>query len=282
MVSITTRVNLFLFFFIYSLEVLPQVNIWENTCCKSKVELIPFLAEGSDNTAIIICPGGSYFWHSMQTEGYEVAHWLQMNGISAFVLRYRVGGYFAFFSHYRLLFKGHTYPAPQEDLHQAIAYLRQHAETYSISSERIGAMGFSAGAHLAMSGAELFKKNERPAFVAAIYPVVTMCNDYVHKRSRRGLLGERDKKNPKLCELLSLERHVPADCPPVFIVNCKDDPIVDYKHSVALDSALTVQGIPHKYIQYPTGGHGFGASDQKGSAECRKWKQAFLDWLNQL
>ena len=69
------------------------LNIWEGTGCKAKVTLTPYLAEGSGNTAVIVCPGGSYFWLDKKTEGDGVAQWLQSEGISAFVLEYRVGAY---------------------------------------------------------------------------------------------------------------------------------------------------------------------------------------------
>ena len=75
---------------------------------------------------------------------------------------------------------------------------------------------------------------------------------------------------------------MPADCPPVFLVNCKDDPVVDCRNSELLDSALTRQQVPHRYIQYQTGGHGFGASDHKGTAECRQWKEEFMAWFRRL
>jgi acetyl esterase/lipase len=140
-------------------------------------------------------------------------------------------------------------------------------------------MGFSAGGHLVMSSVELFDKSEWPAFVVPVYPVVTMTEPCVHKRSRRALLGESRVRNRRLCDSLSLERHVPDGCPPVFLVNCKDDPTVDYRNSELLDSALTAHHVPHTYIQYKTGGHGFGASDVKGTAECRQWRTAFLEWF---
>ena len=143
-------------------------------------------------------------------------------------------------------------------------------------------MGFSAGGHLVMSAAEWFRPQERPDFVVPVYPVVTMTKNCVHKRSRRALLGESKVKDARLRDSLSLEQHVPADCPPVFLVNCKDDPVVDYRNSVLLDSALQARHIPHVYLQYQTGGHGFGASEKKGSPECRQWKQAFLAWVREL
>jgi len=241
--------------------------------------MTPYLAPGKGNTAIIVCPGGSYFWHDMKHEGSVVGEWLQANGISAFVLKYRTACAFAFATHYRHILRGTRYPDAQEDLLQTIRYIKQHAQEYGIDTCRIGAMGFSAGGHLVMSAAELFAPQDRPAFIAPIYPVVTMVNPWVHKRSRRGLLGDSRKGNKLLRDSLSLERHVPQDCPPVFLVNCKDDPIVDWHNSQVLDSALTAKGIPHIYLQYKTGGHGFGASDTKGTPECRQWKNEFLKWM---
>lgn len=260
----------------------PQINIWEGTSCKKTVTLTPYIAPEPNGIAVIVCPGGSYFWHDTNAENYVAAQWLQQNGISAFVLNYRTGYVPAFIFHYRLVFRGNRYPDPQDDLRQAIHFLKAHAEDYGINTEKIGAMGFSAGGHLVMSAAELFEQEDRPAFIVSVYPVVTMTEDCVHKRSRRGLLGDSRTHNEALKDLLSLERHVPSDCPPVFLVNCKDDPVVDYRNAVLLDSALTAKNIPHEYLQFKTGGHGFGASETKGTAECRQWKERFLKWIKYL
>lgn len=274
------RLTLILISVLIAASALTAVNIWEETLGHERVELTPYIATGDVKpVSVIVCPGGSYFWHDINVEGHDVARWLQQNGITAFVLKYRAGGVWAFVSHYRLLWRGHRYPDPQDDLLQALRYVRSHAGKFGIDPTRIGAMGFSAGGHLVMSAAELFPQDERPAFVAPIYPVVTMTHECVHKRSRRGLLGDSKTRDAALRDTLSLELHVPTDCPPVFLVNCVDDPIVDYRNSVLLDSALTAQGVKHVYLQYRTGGHGFGASDTKGTAECRQWKEKFLEWI---
>lgn len=264
---------------IISVTSLANINIWEGEPHRHKVELVPYTTEGKSDLAIIVCPGGSYFWHGMRVEGHDVAKWLQQNGISAFVLKYRTGGAWAFFSHYRLLWRGNRYPDPQNDLLQALRYVRQHSQDYGINTDNVGVMGFSAGGHLVMSAAELFDKEDRPAFVAAIYPVVTMTQSCVHKRSRRGLLGDSQVNNMDLCDLLSLEKHVTPSCPPVFLVSCVDDPTVDYRNSVLLDSALTVNHVNHVYLQFSSGGHGFGASETKGTPESRQWKSVFLNWI---
>lgn len=263
-------------------QVYGQVNIWEGTRTKHRVDLTAYRAKGDNCPAIVVCPGGSYFWHDMESEGHAVGKWLQANGISAFVLRYRTGYVPAFVTHYRLLLRGNRYPDPQDDLRQALRHIRQNAAAYGIDTMRIGVMGFSAGGHLVMSSVELFPKAEWPAFIVPIYPVVTMTAPCVHKRSRRGLLGDSREHNRKLCDSLSLERHVPQGCPPVFLVNCKDDPIVNPHNAELLDSALTANGVSHRFIQYKTGGHGFGASSDKGTDECRQWKNEFLAWLGKL
>lgn len=257
-----------------------QINIWESTSCKKHVELTPYIAQNPNAPAVIVCPGGSYYWHDMQTEGHDVAKWLQANGISAFVLKYRTAKATAFIFGYRLIFRGNRYPDPQNDLRRTIQLLKERSEEFGIDTTKIGAMGFSAGGHLVMSAAELFADNDRPCFVAPIYPVVTLVEPCVHKRSRRGLLGDNRTRNKELREHLSLEKNVPDNCPPVFLVNCVDDPIVDYHNSELLDSALTARDVVHKYIQYRAGGHGFGASDTKGTAECREWRQEFIKWFD--
>lgn len=271
---------LLLLFLTQATKAFSQINIWEGTDVGHRVMMTPYLAPGDHRPAVIVCPGGSYFWHDMVNEGDSVGRWLQSNGISAFVLRYRTAYVPAFIFHYRLLFRGNRHPDPINDLRQALRYVRSHAGQFGVDTTRLGVMGFSAGGHLAMSSVELLPKSEWPAFVAPIYPVVTMSADCVHKRSRRGLLGDSREHNRRLQDSLSLERHVPADCPPVFLLNCKDDPIVDYHNSELLDSALTARQVPHIYIQYKTGGHGFGASSKKGTAESRQWRQRFLVWLH--
>ena len=274
-----------LFFLVGTITAQEAVYLWEGQDVHNgkQVTLTPFLADNNaDGTAIIVCPGGSYFWLDEDNEGDNVARWLNANGISAFVLRYRVAGIREFIWHYRRVFRGNQHPDMLDDAQRAIVYVKEHADEYKINPNRLGIMGFSAGGHLSMSTACFFDNEEnRPAFAAPIYPVVTMEEPYVHERSRRALLGDRRCKNQTMRDSLSLERHVPDDCPPIFLVNCLDDDVVDYQNSVMLDSALTVKNIEHKYVQYQTGGHGFGASETRGTEESRQWKNEFLKWLEE-
>ena len=274
-----------------------QVKIWEGLDISygRRVKLTSFLAdENPTGTAVIVCPGGSYYWLDKKNEGDTVAMWLQSQGISAFVLEYRAAGIPAFAYRHRAIFRGRQHPDMITDAQRALQWVRTHAEEYHINPDKVGMLGFSAGGHLALSTAWFHnhdflkdagvenETNLRPAFVGAIYPVVTMVKPYVHKRSRRGLLSEKHHRDPVMCDSLSRERHVPADCPPVFLANCVDDPVVDYRNSVVLDSALTAAHVDHRYIQFQTGGHSFGASEKRGTAECREWKTEFLKWLAEI
>lgn len=274
-----------------------RLRLWEGTGVGAgSVTMDVYLPEGADHAtpAVIVCPGGSYCWHDRLTEGHDVARWLQRNGVAAMVLNYRVQGIFQYVTHSRLIVPGRRHPMMLQDLQMALLTVRRNARRWNVCPDSVGAMGFSAGGHLVMSAGEFFHSDFlaplgivadhglRPDFVASIYPVVTMAGEATHRRSRRALLGEYGKYSRRMRDSLSLERHVPADCPPVFLVNCKDDPVVDYRNSLLLDSALTARGVPHRYIQYWTGGHGFGASDTKGTAECRQWRGEFLRWLRGL
>ena len=241
------------------------------------LDMAEHLPDKPTETAVIVCPGGSYFWLDCKTEGDSVARSLQRAGIAAYVLKYRTGGILPFITHSRLVVPGHHYPMPLDDVQDAIRQLRNLGKY-----KRVGVMGFSAGGHLALSSAIFGQGELRPDFIVPCYPVVTMSRSCVHKRSRRGLLGEWKKSSREMCDSLSLERHVTSDMPPVFLVHCVDDPIVNYQNSVLMDSALTACHVPHRYLQYQTGGHGFGTTWSKTSEEASHWFGDFLKWLSMI
>ena len=272
------------------------VALWEGEKMPfgEQVMLYAFRPETPNGISVIVCPGGSYHWHDQEDEGMKVGEWLSANGITAFVLIYRAAGKVEVAMPVRLVFRGKRHPDMITDAQRALQYAGEHAAEYGIDRDKIGMMGFSAGGHLVMSAACFNETdflqlsgietdvNLRPAFVVPVYPVVTMEPPYVHRRSRRGLLGNNRVADATMRDSLSLEKHIPDNCPPVFLINCVDDPIVQYQNSELLDSALMQKNVPHRYIQYETGGHGFGASDEKGSPECRQWRAEFLDWLGSL
>ncbi len=272
------------------LAVQAQENIWQGTSCKAKqATLTAYMPEGTPRAAVIICPGGNYHWLEKDAEGTKVAQWLVSEGYAAYVLRYRVAGKMEYVSKYRTVIRGNRHPDQICDLQRAIQLVRQRY------NGPVGVLGFAAGGHLAAMSGAFFDTNFlerynikpevslRPDFLASIYPVVTLTDErYVHKRSRLGLMGERTVKRILLRDSLSMENHMRPDMPPVFLVNCADDPVIDAHNSQMLDSALRANRVPHRYLEFETGGHGFGADSTKMTPEVATWQQSFTDWLHAL
>ncbi len=249
----------------------------------SRITVYPADSTANTGIAVVVCPGGSYCWHDMEYEGRQVAQWLNSQGINAFLLKYRVANISAFCIGYRVIGLGNKYPDMLADVEEALQMVYARAEEMHIDTTRIGVMGFSAGGHLAMMSGTHNRTHYKPHFICAVYPVVTMADKrYVHRRSRRGALGVWGQFNKTMRDSLSIEKHITGDCPPVFLINCKDDPVVTYRNAELLDSALIANSVEHRYIQYRTGGHGFGASEEKGTDESRQWKNEFLKWISSL
>lgn len=273
------------------------IHIWDGTPVKAHgVTLTPYLPAPGTSTgaAVVVCPGGSYHWLDITTEGHQVARDLSRRGIAAFVLKYRVAGVFAFITHYRRLGGGNRHPMMVQDVQRAIELVRERAAEYGVDEHRVGVMGFSAGGHQALMAAAhghtdflqqlgiQHTASLYPDFIAPIYPVVSMTHPCTHRRSRRGLMSERHAGNKALREYLSMELHAASITCPVFILNCKDDPVVDWRNSQLMADALDKAGVKHLYVQYPTGGHGFGTTPSKTSTQAARWLDTFILWLKDI
>ena len=239
-------------------------------------EMTSFMAENNTNgTAVIICPGGSYCYLGIKKEGIEVARWLQKNGISSFVLRYRTG------------LRNNRHPAMIQDLQRAIQFVRENHAIYRIDTCKVGVMGFSAGGHLAGTAATYYQTNFmekmgvepnvslRPDFTAMIYPVVSMTDSLAHKKSRRNLLGRQ--YSPELQHMMSLEHHVHTGMPPMYIIHCTQDKTVDYRNSQYYTEELARKNIPCEFISYDEYGHGFGINPN--CTHAPSWINRFIPWL---
>jgi len=246
------------------------IKIWDGMDVSIKhkwSELIVFLPENSNSSGIsvIICPGGSYFWLDMKKEGFEVAKYLNKQGITAFVLKYRTAMF------------GNHYPAMIQDLERAIQIVKTNCKEYNIHPDKIGIMGFSAGGHLAGTAAIYAKDETKPYFVAMIYPVVSMQEPICHKLSRRNLLGKNHSNELK--EKMSLEKNIHAGIPPVFLLHCTGDKTVDYQNSVIFAKKLTENNVKHLFLLFDEkkrGGHGFGI---KPNGKTTGWIDEFLKWI---
>jgi acetyl esterase/lipase len=161
--------------------------------------------EQKNGTAVIVCPGGGLVALEMNSEGIEVAKYLAARGVTAFVLKYRVAHtgddatqeFIALMSDRQKLGEmiGKILPLATSDALAAVTYVRQHASEWGISAKRVGIIGFSAGADIALGVGFQYTPEGRPAFIAPIYSSARRFKDTA----------------------------VPADAPPMFIAAATDD-----------------------------------------------------------
>ncbi len=225
-------------------------------------------------TGIIVCPGGGYVHLAMSYEGTDIAKWLNTMGISAFVLKYRLG-------------PKYHHPAELDDAQRAIRYVRAHAAEFGIDPHHIGVWGFSAGGHLASTAGTHFdngtpnsadpidRESSRPDFMILAYPVITFEEPYAHRGSRDALLGPNP--DPALVELLSNEEHVTKDTPPTFLFHTSDDPVVPVQNSIYFYLALRRAGVPAEMHIYEHGKHGVGLAQD--IPELSTWPTLLANWL---
>ena len=215
----------------------------------------PAPAGSATGVAVVVLPGGGYRHLAMDHEGDQVARWLNSIGVSAFVVRYRLG------PRYR-------HPTMLGDAQRAIRTVRARAGEWGIDPARVGILGFSAGGHLASTAATHFdegrpgaadpveRAGSRPDFAILVYPVISMEEGVTHAGSRSNLLGEAP--DARLVELLSNERQVTPRTPPTFLVHTADDAAVPVENSLRFYRALLEAGVPAEMHLYETGRHGFG------------------------
>jgi len=209
--------------------------------------LTAYLPEHSKatGTSVIIAPGGAFVALAIDLEGANLARWLQQRGIAAFVLKYR-------------LVEKRQDGIPRMDMDtagrygiadgiQAVKVVRQHAAEWGLSLDRVGFLGFSAGAMVTAGALLQQDAAARPNFAALIY-------------------GAPFGVMPR----------IPSNLPPVFLAWAQDDP-------VALDpvrrfyDALTAAGTRPEVHIFSAGGHGFGMRTQGTTSD--HWVDTFYFWL---
>jgi acetyl esterase/lipase len=213
-----------------------------------------------NGSAALVMPGGGYARVVVGPEGPEIGRWLTARGWTVFILLYRLPG------------EGWANRAdvPLQDGQRAIRLMRRKAASFGISSERIAAIGFSAGGHLCADLATRYATpvyapidaadalSARPDFAVPVYPVQTLADPHAHRGSRERLLGP----NPSsaLIDAHSPENNVTAGSPPFLIIHAEDDPTVGVENSLRLRSALKSSKVRVETHLFPDGGHGFGIS----------------------
>lgn len=242
--------------------------------------LTPYLPAKASATraAMLLIPGGSYSGiYEGQAEPF--ARWLNEQGITVFVLRYRLGS------------AGYRYPAQLQDAVEAMRQIRGKAGEWKIDPQRLGVMGFSAGGHLVStllnhpedgeipapgsSGSQPApaapRVSPRPDLAILCYPVISMTTQ-PHAASRRNLIG--DSPDEESIRHTSSELQVRPGLPPCFLWHTNEDKMVPPSHSLLLATAFHQHGVPHEFHLYQHGDHGTGLMGTE-----HPWFQDLLFWL---
>ena len=208
--------------------------------------------------AIVVFPGGGYHILAMDLEGTEVCDWLNSAGITCVLVKYRVpdsGPY-------------PKSPAALQDAQRALGIVRSHAAEWHIDPTRIGALGFSAGAHLSAALSTHFEQRLydpiddedkiscRPDFAVIVYP---------------GYLALSEQNFAPNAEI-----HVTSQTPPSFIVQAEDDP-VHVENSTVYFLALKSAKVPAEMHLYANGGHGYGL--RRTELPVTSWPRLVETWL---
>jgi acetyl esterase/lipase len=228
-------------------------------------------------SAVIVAPGGSYLGLASNLEGRQVADWFTARGVTAFVLKYRLGA-------------KHLYPIPLQDAQRAVRLVRSLAAADGFSPDRIGFVGFSAGGHLAAATGTLFdtgrpdatdpveRLSDRPDFLVLGYPwlnAMQPSGNYITYCSRIKIIP------PETCKLddekYTPSRHVTPQTPTTFIYSTTDDRTVPISASVDFYSALIAAGVPAELHIFRHGDHGSGMG--AGSAALDLWPVLMEQWL---
>lgn len=221
-----------------------------------------FLPDGgiATRTGVVIAPGGGFHALSINSEGNDVAAWLNARGVAAFVLRYRLvpGGddvvaeLVAKSPEQARADMARIAPLAGADGLQAMRLVRERAHEFGIDPERLGFMGFSAGGAVTAAVGFSYDAGTRPAFLAPIYASTRMLGD----------------------------APVPDDAPPLFLVAASNDQLDLAPDSLTLYRQWLDAGKPVEMHLYATGGHGFGMRRQNLPSDT--WIERFGDWLEAL
>lgn len=240
--------------------------------------LTPFLPDAKKTTgaAMVICPGGAYAKLAPH-EGQDYARWLGGQGVTCFVLKYRLGT------------DGYRHPIELLDGSRAIRLVRARAAEWKIDPHRIGIIGSSAGGHLASMVMTHFdggdpgaadpieRQSSRPDLAVLCYPVITM-GTFAHKGSKQNLLGTNPP--PPLVEEASSELHVRKDSPPCFIWSTDEDKTVPVENTLQFAAAMRKAGVQFELHVYEKGKHGAGlGSRQYDPSKWLPWVGECARWL---
>lgn len=241
-------------------------------------EIFAFLPpkEERKQMAVIVIPGGGYYKLTYDLGGYQIAKWFNTQGISAFVLNYRLP----------------TSPdlkqkeiAPLQDVQAAIKYLRKNAVQYGISPDQIGVIGTSAGGHLAATVSNISTDYTElkgdwesfstiPNFAILVSPVIDL-GEFAHVGSRNSLLGEN--ASPEKIKEYSMQNRVTEKTPPTILFHAQNDKTVPVMNSILYFQEMTKNKVKGALFIFPEGEHKIGITNKTELTD--NWKKLCSDWL---
>jgi len=224
----------------------------------TKPTIAPYLPDPAKATGagVVVAPGGGFVSLAMDIEGWQVAQWLAEHGVAAFLLKYRLTPSpvdpvaLRKFESDRDAARSASNESRQpfapaiEDGIAAVRLVRSRAGSFGVDPDRVGMIGFSAGAWNALGVALANKADARPAFIGLIY-------------------GPTQAVEP------------PPAAPALFAAVAANDPLFTGENKVV--SAWRTAGYPAEFHIYQTGGHGFGM--MKNGTTTELWPDEFLAWL---
>ena len=215
--------------------------------------------QNNTGAAVVVFPGGGYSILAIDLEGTEVCDWLNSAGVTCALVKYRVpntGPY-------------PKSPAALQDAQRAVGMVRSRAAEWHLDANRIGVLGFSAGAHLAAALSTHFEHRLydtvdaadsvscRPDFAVIVYP---------------GYLALAEKNFEANADI-----PVTAQAPPSFIVQAEDDS-VHVENAVVYFMALKNAKVPAELPIYAAGGHGYGL--RRTELPVTTWPTSVLTWMH--
>jgi acetyl esterase/lipase len=240
----------------------------------SGVVVFPAPKDKANGAAVVICPGGGYGFLAADHEGSDIAHWFNSLGVTAVVLKYRLG-------------PRYHYPTQLHDAHRALRLTRHNAKDWGIDPNRVGILGFSAGGHLTSTALTQFDDSQvdaidpierqscRPDFGVLVYPVIRLEGLFSHGGSRVNLLGK--EADAKLIDSLNNDKRVTDETPPTFLVHTSEDRGVPPENSALFYMALTRHKVPAELHIYEKGAHGLGLGP--AGLAYSTWPERCAAWM---
>lgn len=245
----------------------------------SKAELFVYHPAEANNTgaAVIICPGGGYWIEQIRKEGTNIASYLQSQGITGIVLKYRLP-------------YGQA-EVPTSDVARAIRLVRSNADQWGLDPDKIGIAGASAGGHLAayasvhndggdsLASDVVEQMSSRPDFTLLLYPVVSFREDVGNATCRQRFIGKTN--DWEVAKHYSAELWITENTPPAFIVLSDDDFGIKQDNSILYYQGLKKHNVPGELHIFAKGGHGYGLKEGYDFRAAR-WHEMFVAWLYEM